>query len=73
MYTIIQGVPVFADPTLSLEDIRNVAMDLIQSWAWEGRALGKIELISDKNRIHACTYEKASGTLIPFENNNNEE
>jgi len=73
MDTIIQGVPVFADPSISPEDIRKIAIDLIQSWAWEGRRLGKIELISDKNRIHAFTYEKSSGTLISCENNNNEE
>jgi hypothetical protein len=73
MYTIIQGVPVLADPALSEETIQRIATDLIQSWAWEGRQLGKIELICDKNWVHACTYEKASSKLIPWKNNNIEE
>ena len=73
MYTIIQGVPVLADPSLSPEAIRKIAMELIQSWAWEGRSLGKIELICDKNWIHACTYEKPSTKVIPWKNCTDEE
>lgn len=67
MHTIIQGVPVHADPTLSPADIRKIAIDLIQSWAWEGRPLGKIEIIYDKKKIHIITYEKPSTKVIPLE------
>lgn len=73
MRIIIQDVPVFADPALSKETIQQIATDLIQSWAWEGRHLGKIELICDKNWVHVCTYEKASTKLIPRKKNNIEE
>ena len=74
MHTIIQGVPVLhADPALSPADIRKIAMDSIQAWAWEGRPLGKIELIYDKKRIHIITYEKPSTKVSPWKNCMNEE
>ncbi len=74
MYTIIiQGVPVLADPALSPEAIRKIVMELIQSWAWEGRPLGKIELICDKTWIHIVTYEQPSNQVIPWKNCTDEE
>jgi len=73
MHTIIQGIPVHADPALSPEDTNKIAMDLIQSWAWEGRPLGRIEIIYDRKRIHIVTYEKPSTKVIPWKNCINEE
>ena len=69
MYTtIIQGVPVLADSTLPSDEIYKIAVELIHIWAWEGKPLGKIELICDGNWIHACTYEKPSIKMIRAEN-----
>lgn len=73
MHTIIQGIPVHADPALSSEDMNKISMDLIRSWAWEGRPLGRIELIYDKKQIHIVTYEKPSSKVIPLNNDINEE
>jgi hypothetical protein len=72
MYTIIQGVSVFADPALSKKMIQAIALDLIATWRWEGRSIGKIELICEKKWIHACIYEKACNKRIPWKNNHSE-
>jgi len=71
MHTIIQGIPIHADSALSLADIRKIVIELIQSWTWEGRPLGRIELIYDKKQIHIVTYEKPSVKVISW--NINEE
>ena len=68
MCTIIQGIPVMVDPTLSWEEINKIVTEIIQDWAWEGRNLGKIELLSDGQLIHICSYEKPSIKLIPLKN-----
>lgn len=73
MPTIIYGVPVLADTALSWEQTNKIVTDLVQLWAWEGRQLGKIELICDKQWVHVCTYEKPSIRLIPLENKKSEE
>lgn len=65
MNIIIQGVPVAADPALDREKINALALDVIQSWNWEGRELGRIELIRDAQSIHVCAYEKPSIRRIP--------
>ncbi|MBP2628709.1 MAG: hypothetical protein H6Q68_3420 [Firmicutes bacterium] len=73
MYAIIQGVPVFADSVLSKEKIQEIALDLIVTWTWEGRTIGKIELVCDEKGIHACMYEKACSKHIPWKNDHGEE
>ena len=66
MCTIIQDIPVMVDPTLSWEEINKIVTEIIQDWAWEGRTLGKIELLSDGQLVHICSYEKPSVKLVPL-------
>jgi hypothetical protein len=65
MCTIIHGIPVVADPALSWEKINKIVAELVQTWAWEGRQLGKIELISDGQLVHVYSYEKPSIQFFP--------
>lgn len=65
MNIIIHGVPVAADPSLPREKINALALDVIQSWNWECRELGRIELVRDAQSIHVCVYEKPSIRRIP--------
>ena len=73
MCTIIHGIPVVADPTLSREEINRIVYELVQTWAWDGRQLGKIELIRNGQLIHICSYEKPSIKLVPLKNSKSEE
>jgi len=65
MCTIIHGIPVVADPTLSQEKINIIVAEVIQSWIWEGRQLGKIELLCDGKSVQVCSYEKPSIHFFP--------
>lgn len=67
MRTTIQGIPVMVDPPLSLTQINTIVTEIIQDWAWEGRNLERIELISDGQLLHIYSYEKPSVKLIPLE------
>lgn len=64
MYTVIQGIPVIADPLLSQEDISAFVSQYMRICEWEGRQIGKIELISDGQLIHVCTCDRESTSLI---------
>lgn len=72
IYTVIHGIPVMADPALPKEEINELISDLIQTWAWEGRQLGKVELVSDGQLIHVCSYEKPSIQYVPLKRNKSE-
>lgn len=61
----IAGIPVGADPSLSLEEIKQLVYDIVQAWAWEGRQLGKVELIRAGQWVHICSYEKPVTQLVP--------
>lgn len=61
----IHGIPVKTDPSLSWEEIHNLVCEVVQAWTWEGRELGKIELIRDGQLVHVCAYDKPSITLVP--------
>lgn len=67
MCTIIHGIPVVADPTLSQKKTNRIVAEVIRSWNWEGRQIGKIELICDGKWVHVCSYEKPSIQI--FSNN----
>lgn len=58
MYRVIQTIPVVWDTSLSWEEIDNLAHEIIQTWAWEGRALGRIECLRDGQLIHIHAFEK---------------
>jgi len=61
-----------ADPVLPKEEINELISDFIQTWAWEGRQLGKVELISEGQLLHVCSYEKPSIRSVPLKSNKNE-
>ena len=73
MCSIIHGIPVAADPALPREKINELVSDLIQTWAWEGRELGRIELIRTGQLINVYSYEKPSIKFVPLKNNKSEE
>lgn len=72
MYSTVQGIPVVADPSLSWQEVKEIADELIQTWLWEGKQLGRIELISDGQWVHVCSYEKPSVRLVSLKNYNKE-
>ncbi|SDE13728.1 hypothetical protein [Sporomusa acidovorans] len=72
MCTIIQGIPVMADPALSRKKINQLVCDIIKTWKWEGKELGKIELIYDGQLIHVISYEKPVVQLVPLQINTRE-
>ncbi len=63
----IQGIPVETDPSLSREQINKLVCEVVQSWTWEGRQLGRIELIRDGHLVHVCSYEQPSIQIVPCE------
>lgn len=68
MCAIIQGIPVVADSSLPREKVKQLVYDLIQTWKWEGKELGKIELIGDGQLIHVISYEKPVVKTVPLTN-----
>ena len=55
---VIQTISVVWDASLSWEEINNLAHEIIQTWAWEGRTLGRIECLCEGHLIHIHTFEK---------------
>lgn len=72
MCAIIQGIPVVADPALPRNTIKQLVCELIQTWKWEGKELGRIELIRDGQLIHVISYEKPMVQLVPLRNHTRE-
>jgi hypothetical protein len=72
MCTIIQGIPVAADSVLSENTIKRLVGDLIKAWEWEGKKLGRVELICDEHIIHVFSYEKPTVKLISLQNDTKE-
>lgn len=66
MHVTIQGIPVIVDPSIPWSKIKAIVTEVIQDWAWEGRNLERIELVSDGQLLHICTYERPSVKLIPL-------
>ena len=64
--TIIHGIPVESDPSLSTEEINKLVCEVIQSWTWEGRKLGKVEIIRDGQWMQVHSYEQPSIQLVPM-------
>ncbi|WP_378956310.1 hypothetical protein [Pelosinus sp. sgz500959] len=58
MVNTIYGVQVTADLELSYFEMEKIVKNLVEDWDWEGRQLGKVELISDGQFVHVCAYEK---------------
>lgn len=56
MCAIIQSIPVVADPVLPRNKIKQLIYELIQTWKWEGKELGKIELICEEQLIYVIFY-----------------
>jgi len=66
MNTMIQGISVTNDPALTLEETTRIVSKIIKDWDWEGKQLGKIELIRDGIWIRICSYEQPSIQIIPY-------
>jgi len=64
--TIIHGIPVESDPSLSTEEINKLVCEVIQSWTWEGRKLGKVEIIRDGQWMQVYSYEQPFIQLVPM-------
>lgn|GEM_PF-1064140 len=62
----IADTPVRADLSLSREEINKLVYEIIQDPAWEGRPLGRIEIIHDKQWIHIYSYEQPVTQLVPI-------
>lgn len=62
----MDGIPVRADPSLSREQINKLVYEVVQSWTWEGKTLGRIELIRDGQWVHICSYEQPFTQLVPI-------
>lgn len=64
--TIIQGISVAADSSLSKEQINQLVSELKQTWTWEGRQIGRVEIICVGQMLHLLTYEKPTFQCIPL-------
>lgn len=57
MGRIIYGVQVNADHKLLEEEIQNIVLEEMRAWTWEGKKLGKVDLIVDGEYINIYSYE----------------
>jgi hypothetical protein len=64
----IHGIPITSDPSLSWEEVSKIVEELVHTWNWEGRKLGKIELIRDGPWIRIYTYKTPLMQLVPAKN-----
>jgi len=64
--TIVQGIPVVADSLLSQEQILQLVSELKQTWTWEGRQVGRIEIRCVGRMIHLLAYEKPVLQCVPL-------
>ena len=63
---IIQGIPVEIDLSLPQEAVNQLVGDVFLSWQWEGRRLGKIELIKVEDGVNVCAYEQPCVQFVPL-------
>jgi hypothetical protein len=64
--TIVQGIPVVADSLLSQQQIFQLVAELKQTWTWEGRQVGRIEIQCADQMIHLLAYEQPVLQCIPL-------
>lgn len=64
-YVTICGIPVQATSSLSRKKINKLVCDVIRSWNWEGRQLGRIDLIRDGQWVHVYSYEQPTIHIVP--------
>ena len=62
--TIIQGIPVAADPVLPQAQVNRLVNDLKQAWSWEGRQVCRIELSRVGQMIEILAYEKPALQIV---------
>lgn len=65
MLMFIHDIPIAFDPSLSWEEIREIAEELIHTWNWEGRKLGRIDFSRDGPWIRVYSYETPFLSLFP--------
>lgn len=66
MNTVIQGIAVTADLEMPHEETVRIVSNVIKEWDWDGKKLGKIELIRDGAWIRICSYEQPSIQILPY-------
>ena len=66
MNTIIQGIAVTTDSALPQEETVRIVSKVIKEWDWNGKKLGKIELIRDGEWIRICSYAQPSIQILPY-------
>ena len=67
-HIVIKDIPVSASPSLSRAEMTQLWQEISQAWTWEGRQLGRIELIRDGQWVHVCSYEKPAIQTVPLLN-----
>lgn len=65
MYSIVQGIPVSVDSPLAHDKINQLVAEMRQTWNWEGRSIGKIEISSVDEKLHIYIYEPPFVKVIP--------
>lgn len=63
---IVQGIPVATDSLLSQQQIHQLVSELKQTWTWEGRKIGRIEMRCAGRMIHLLVYENPVLQCIPL-------
>lgn len=63
---MIDSIPIVASSSLTNEKITMLFHEIIQSWDWDGKQLGRVEFIQEGHLIRACSYERPSISIIPL-------
>lgn len=69
MTTLLPNIPITFGSDLSREEISKIAEELVETWNWEGRQLGRIDFIRDGPRIRVYLYPPPCLQLIPLKSN----
>ncbi|HWR39571.1 MAG TPA: hypothetical protein VN611_08710 [Patescibacteria group bacterium] len=69
MYTqIIEGIPVEADPQMSPKQLRQICRNIRRAWRWEGRSLGRMEIVRQEDAFFVRIYEAPVIRVYPSQN-----
>ena len=57
--TLWEDITVAADRRIARDTVVSLVADIRESWRWEGREVGRIELVQENDReIRVLTYER---------------
>lgn len=60
----INSISVEASQSLSQKEVTMLFNEIVRSWNWEGKKLGRLELIRDGQWVHVYSYEKPSIKIV---------